>query len=54
MNELCVRVCEKEGGEWGAEPKESEEYSLDYCGMAKFTQESLLSSDLLKRLVLPA
>lgn len=48
-----MRVCEKEGGE-GAEPKESEEYSLDYCGMAKFTQESLLSSDLLKRLVLPA
>lgn len=53
MNELCVCVCEKEGGE-GVEPKESEEYSLDYCGMAKFTQESLLSSDLLKRLVLPA
>lgn len=50
MNEC---VCEKEGGE-GGEPKESEEYSLDYCGMAKFTQDKLLSSDLLKRLVLPA
>lgn len=42
---------------WEAEGvmlKEPEEYSLDYCGMAKFTQESLLSCDLLKRLVLPA
>lgn len=48
---MCVKKREARGG---AEPKESEEYSLDYCGMAKFTQESLLSSDLLKRLVLPA
>lgn len=49
----CVCLCQEEGGEGGG-PTESEEYSLDYCGMAKFTQESLLSCDLLKRLVLPA
>ena len=50
---VCVCVCEKQGGE-GVESKRSEEYSLDNCGMAKFTQESLLSSDLLKKLVMPA
>lgn len=36
------------------EPKVSVEFSLDYCGMAKFTQELLLSPDLLKKLVMPA
>lgn len=55
MNELkCDDVCVREEGGEGVEPKESEEDSLDYCGMAKFTQESLLSCDLLKRLVLAA
>lgn len=38
----------------GVKLKEPEEDSLDYCGIAKFTQESLLICDLLKRLVLPA
>lgn len=38
---MCVSVCVFEG----VEPEEPEEYSLDYCGMAKFTQESLLSCD---------
>lgn len=46
-------VCIKQEVE-GVKLKEPEEYSLDYCGIAKFTQESLLSCDLLKRLVLPA
>lgn len=40
------------GGVRLKEPEE--EYSFDYCGIAKFTQESLLICDLLKRLVLPA
>lgn len=45
-------TCGGGGGAGGLE--ESEEYSLDYRGMAKFTQESLLSPDLLKKSAMPA